>query len=198
MATRLGAIDWLSFQETYSSALEGSGLETYRRRRWQRCQEFAGWLTQVELASLSEKEVSVLYRASGGNRTKEFNSNPIEEVRDSLDFLLYDTITLEGRFEECAADDGGFKLVGAGKEFVSYVLCVRDSALFAVWTSHAERLLRRVGIYRDGLRGKNLGMWYMDLLEVLQRVRREVGLADFRSVDEFAYAVTRPGNRPAA
>ena len=197
MATRIGSVDWLSLQETYHSALEGDGLEAYRKRRWQRCEEFAGWPSQVELASLSEKKASELYRASGGNRTKEFKSNPIEEVRDSLDFLLYDNIKLEGRFEECAAKDGGFKLAGAGKEVVSYILCLRDPGLFAVWTSHAERLLRRVGMYRNGLRGRNVGMGYMDLLEVLQLVRREVGLADFRFVDEFAYAVTRPGNRPA-
>jgi hypothetical protein len=37
----------------------------------------------------------------------------------------------------------------------------------------------------------------MDLLEALQVVRARTGLRDFRMVDEFAYAVTRPENRRA-
>ena len=197
MATGTGFVSWIKSREVYQRALDQGHLGRYRKRRWQRSAEFAEWLTDRELPSLSIKQALALYRASGGSRAHEFKANAIEEVRDSLDFLLYDTIKLEGRFEECASEDGGFKLAGAGKEFVSYLLCLRDPGLFAVWTSHVERALRRLGIYPEGLRRGNLGMGYMDLLEALQRVRRELGLPDFRAVDEFAYAVTRPGTRMA-
>ena len=197
MATRNRADNWVALGEAYQTALEEGRLETYRKRRWQRSEEFSTWLTEAALAALSEKQASDLYRSSAANQWREFKTNAIEEVRDSLDFLLYDETKLEGRFEECAAEDGGFKLAGAGKQFVSYLMCLRDPGLFAVWSTHAERLLRTLGMYHPGLRGRNLGMGYMDLLEALQVVRARTGLRDFRMVDEFAYAVTRPENRRA-
>ena len=150
------------------------------------------------MPGLTEKQASDLYRGSGSSRAREFKQNPIEDVRESLDFLLYDRTKLEGRFKECAGDDGGFKLAGAGKQFVSYLMCLRDPGLFAMWTPYSERLLRMVGLYHSGLRGRNLGMGYMDLLDALQRVRVRAGLPDFRLVDEFAYANTRPLKRQAA
>ena len=197
MATRNRADNWVALGEAYQTALEEGRLETYRKRRWQRSEEFSTWLTEAALAGLSKKQASDLYRSSAANQSKEFRTNAVEEVRDSLDFLLYDETKLEGRFEECAAEDGGFKLAGAGKQFVSYLMCLRDPGLLAVWSTHAERLLRTLGMYHPGLRGRNLGMGYMDLLEALQVVRARTELRDFRMVDEFAYAVTRPENRRA-
>lgn len=183
--------------ETYRAALEKGRLESYRKRRWTRAEEFSSWLTAGALAGLTEKQASDLYRASGSNQSREFKLNSIDEVRESLDFLLYDATKLEGRFEECAADDGGFKLAGAGKQFVSYMMCLRDPGLFAMWTPYSERLLRMVGLYHPGLRGRNLGMGYIDLLDALHVVRLRAGLPDFRLVDEFAFANTRPRRRDA-
>ena len=182
----------IALQNAYRQALASGVLDSYRTRRWQRGPEFASWLTQDQLAVLTAEQALTLYRASGGRRSREFGSNPIEEIRDSVDFLLFDTIKLEGRFDECASAGGGFKLEGAGKEFVSYLLCLKDPNLFALWNPHSDRILRRMGIYPRGLGKGNLGMAYMDILEALQRVRQLMGLSDFRVVDEFAYAVTRP------
>ena len=182
----------IALQEAYQQALASGVLDSYRMRRWLRGPEFASWLTQDQLAVLTEDQGLALYLASGGKRSREFRTNPIEEIRDSLDFLLFDTIKLEGRFDECASPGGGFKLDGAGKEFVSYLLCLKDPNLFAFWSPHGARTLRRMGIYPRNLGKGNLGMAYMDILEALQRVRHLMGLSDFRMVDEFAYAITRP------
>jgi hypothetical protein len=105
--------------------------------------------------------------------------------------LLYDTIRLEARFDECAAEEGGYKLAGAGKEFVSFLLCLRDPGLFAPWNSNTERMLRVMGNYPPGLGRGRLGNRYMDLLDALQGLCIRTGLADFQQVDEFAYFVVR-------
>ena len=189
MGARPGGTGWLELDEIYQRALNDGLLENYRRRRWSRSQEFAGWLTQDSLTGLSLDQAVVLYRASGGARTREFKGNALEEIRDVLDFLLYDSVKLEGRFDECAAEGGGFKLEGAGKEFVSYILCLRDPSLFAVWNTRAEALLRRAGGTSPKMRTGPLGIRYLDVLEFLSRVRYHLGLADFRAVDELCYAV---------
>jgi hypothetical protein len=127
----------------------------------------------------------------------EFRANPLDDVRDSLDFLLYDTISLENRFAECAAADGAYKLSGAGKEWAAYLLCLREPELFAPWRTYTERALRRLGLYPKTLGDGHLGLRYLDLLDVLQAVRRSLALPDFQCVDSFCYLAARSGGPPA-
>jgi hypothetical protein len=192
MGIRLANPRQLASLESYQQAIELGQLEGYRKRRWRRAEEFTSWLTQSALSSLSMQQALDLYRSSGGNRSGVFKTNPIEEIRDSLDFLLYDTIKLEGRFDECVSDEGAYQLPGAGKEFMSYLLCLREPALLAVWNTYAERALRLWGLYPDTLKKGRMGIRYLDFLDSLQRLRQQLGLTDFRSVDEFAYWITRP------
>jgi hypothetical protein len=191
MVTRPGDGGWLDLRELLQQAENQPGLQRYRRRRWGRSEEFAGWIGEAALASLSMERATSMYVAAGGKSRTEFESNTVEEIRESLDFLLYDTVMLEGRFQECAAEGGAYKLAGAGKELVSYLLCVRDPTLFAVWDSNVERALRKLGVPTEDLKKSPLGVGYLELLEALSPVRRRLGLADFRAVDEFAYALTR-------
>lgn len=186
-----GGTGWLELKEEYRRAHDEGLLDKHRERRWDRGREFAGWLAQDELPGLSMDQAVTLYRASGGAGTAEFRTNSPEEVRDVLDFLLYDSVKLEGRFDECAAQGGGFKLEGAGKEFVSYILCLRDPSLFAVWDTRAEALLRRVGMFAPKMRTGPMGIRYLDMLEILSRVRYHLGLTDFQALDEMCYAASK-------
>ena len=136
-----------------------------------------------------------LYRASGGRDAASFSSNPIEELRDSLDFLLYDTIKLEGRFDECATPSGAYKLAGAGKEFVSWLLCLRNPALLGVWNGNAERLLRQTGAYPEAMKRGPIGIRYLDLLESLGWLRFQLGVPDFIEMDAVAYLSARSRRR---
>lgn len=132
-----------------------------------------------------------MFRASGVVRIAEFKGNPIEEISDTLDFLLCDQVKLEGRFDECAADGGGIKLEGAGKEFVSYVLCLRGPGLFAVWNSSAQRVLRQTGGFKESMKTGPLGIQYLDILKGMAGLRYRMGLPDHMALDKFCYAVTR-------
>ena len=179
----------------YDEAVEESTLESYRKRRWSRAVEFAGWLEQNALVSMEPEQALRLYRASGGRDTANFVGNAIEELRDSLDFLLYDTIKLEGRFDECAAPGGAYKLAGTGKEFVSWLLCLRNPLLFCVWNGNAERMLRRAGAYPSAMKQGPAGIRYLDMLEALGRLGSQAGLPDFMTVDEMAWLTARPRQR---
>ena len=195
MGNGTGSAKWLVHWEAYQQALRLGQLEAYRQRRWQRSGEFFTWLDQSNLPNLTMEQSLVLYRASGGGKTGAFKANPIEEIRDALDFLLFDTIMLEERFGECASQEGAYNLAGTGKEFYSYLLCLRNPALFAVWNSNAERALHRLEIFPKTLGKGHLGLGYLDLLERLQPVCQQLGLADFRTVDEFAYVLSKPAKK---
>ncbi len=191
MVAESGTAKPLGLWETYREASDRGYLTEYRRRRWSRFAECRNWLEQEALASLSWNQGLTLFRSSGARGIREFRTNQLEEVKDALDFLLYDTITLEIRFAECAASGGSYHLPGLDKEFVSYLLCLRDPSLFGIWQSYVPRALRLMGKCPPNLGKGHLGLGYLDLLDALQRVRQGAGLADFRAVDEYCFAVTR-------
>lgn len=191
MVARSGRPDQLILREAYGTAVQSGQLDSYGRKRWDRIREFGDWLAEPALPRLSLKQAAVLYRSSGGSRRREFNSNSIDEIRDSLDFLLYDTIKLESRFDECVAAEGAYRLAGAGRGFVSYLLCLREPGLLGVWNRQAERALKALELYPATLNQGHWGLRYIDLLDALQKVRLRMGLADFREVDRFAYWVAR-------
>lgn len=191
MVVRPSDSDQLTLREEFQVAVQAGELDAYLRRRWENASEYAGWLSEEQLPELSLEMAVTLLRAAGGSRGTEFKSNPIEEIRDSLDFLLYDTIKLEGRFDECVSDQGAYKLAGAGKEFVTYLLCLRDRRLFGVWNTHAERLMKKLSFYPDSLRKGHWGLRYIDFLESLQRLCFQMGLVDFCEADQFAYWMSK-------
>ncbi len=183
--------DWATMAAAYEEADQAGDLATYRRRRWEYADDPASWLQPTTLPTLSQAQADSLYRAAGGRRNSAFRGNPIEEIRDAIDFLLYDTIKLENRFEECALDTAGFGLVGAGREWPSYLLTLREPTLFAPWSPHTERALRRLGLLPPGLKRGHPGLGYIDLLDALQPLSGRLGLRDFRAVDEFCYLIGR-------
>ncbi len=173
-----------------AAAAEGQ-LARYYARRWQRSSEMSGWLREDNLAGLTASQGLALYRASGGSQSSTFAANPVAEVRDTLDFLLYDNITLEARFNECVAAGGAYKLQGAGKEFISYLLCLSQPGLLGCWNLAAERALRRLGRRPGRLSRGHWGLRYLDLMDALQPVRSSSGLTHYPEVDWFCYFVSR-------
>jgi len=163
----------------------------YRRKKWSRSAEFQQWLQQDSLLTLSMEQALELYRASGGRDAAGFKTNTIEDIRDGLDFLLYDNIKLEGRFDECAAAEGAYRMAGAGREFPSYLLCLSNPGLFAVWNANAEGLLKQAGLLPASIKHGPVGIRYLDLLESLNDVRAQSGCRDFREIDELAYQAAR-------
>ena len=196
MSQGTSSIDRFELAQAYRETAQTGVLASFWKRRWQRSQEMEGWLEPEALPALSEQQARALYRASGSSRISEFSTNSLAEISDTIDFLLYDTVTLEARFNECVAEGGAYRLAGAGKEFISYLLCLRQPGLLAVWNTAAERALRRLGRFPRGLGKGHFGLRYMDLLDVAHRLRPEFGLADFREVDEFCYFVSRKAFLP--
>jgi len=179
--------EWAALSHAFRQAVEAGDLDTFRRRRWEYADDPASWLEQDALAMLTQSQADALYRGAGGRQITKFRGNSIEEIRDCVDFLLYDTIKLENRFEECAIETGGFGLIGAGREWPSYLLTLREPTLFAPWSPHTERALRRLGMLPPGLKQGHPGLCYIDLLDALQLLRVRLSLSDFRAVDEFCY-----------
>ena len=178
-------------QEIFVLDVDDERNQAYRRKKWLRSAEFYRWLQEDSLPGLEMDQALDLYRASGGRDIAGFKTNTIEDIRDGLDFLLYDNIKLEGRFDECAAPEGAYRMAGAGREFPSYLLCLSNPGLFAVWNANAEGLLKQAGLLPASIKRGPVGIRYLDLLEALNQVRARSGRRDFREIDELAYQAAR-------
>ena len=178
-------------QEIFVLDVDDPRNQAYRRKKWLRSAEFHGWLQENALPDLDIEQALDLFRASGGRDIAGFKTNAIEDIRDGLDFLLYDNIKLEGRFDECAAPEGAYRMAGAGREFPSYLLCLSNPGLFAVWNANAEGLLKQAGLLPASIKRGPMGIRYLDLLEALNKVRTRSGRRDFREIDELAYQAAR-------
>ena len=177
--------------QTFLTASNDSLLSGFRKKRWGEFERWRSWLDQDALPDLSLEQSLVLFRASGSRGIKSFKDNALDEVRDSLDFLLYDPVSLEGRFAECVNHDGAYHCVGFDKEFITYLLCLREPALFAIWQPYVIRALKIFGNCPVNFGKGHMGLAYLDLLDALTEVRRATGLPDFISVDEYCYVITR-------
>ena len=194
MASRSGIADPTTLREGFLAAQRSGELPAAAVRRWKDSGQLAALLSEEALASLTTEEAGALYRACGGAKAKDFRGNPVEEIRDSLDFLLYDTIKLEGRFHECVAEEGAYKLSGAGKEFASFALCLREPRLFGVWNAGSERALRRLGMHPGTLNRGPWGIRYIDLLDSMQRMAARFGLSDLVEADRFSAWIAQRKN----
>ena len=163
--------------------------------RWDRIGQFQGWLQQSALPHMTLEQAQTLYSASGARKGKEFKANSLEEVRDSIDFLLYDPLSLDGRFSECVDPEGAYTLKGCGKSFVSYLLCLRYPQLFGHWSSYSDRSLSMLGMARPKARkmAQGQGTTYVQYLDLLWSVRKAAGMPDFPELDKFMWWLAKEG-----
>ena len=177
--------------KTFVMASNDGLLSGFREKRWSGAEKWRGWLDQNTLPYLSLEHSVVMFRASGSKGIKAFGANKIDEIRESLDFLLYDPVSLEGRFAECVALDGAYHCGGFDKEFVTFLLCLREPSLFGIWQPYVVKALKIFGNCPLNFGKGHVGLAYLDLLDALMEIRRVTGLPDFISVDEYCYAITR-------
>ena len=163
--------------------------------RWDKASQFQVWLQQDALPNLTQEQANSLYSASGARKGKEFKTNSLEETCESLEFLLYDPLSLDGRFSECVDPEGAYTLKGSGKGFISYLLCIRYPQLFGHWSTYSDRSLKILSISRPKARrsAQGQGTTYVQYLDLLWSVRRGTGMADFQELDRFLWWLAREG-----
>lgn len=175
------------FLELYRSGR----LERLRQRKWGHSATVVTLIEEERLNALSPEDAELLYRGLpiAQGRRKAFLSNPIQEIRECLWFLLYGEAPYEIRVWELLDDLGGFRLAGTDRQLVSALLCHRDPLLYGLANARVDRALRRLGVFpRFDRKESNAGK-FQKVQEALWRIREAARFPDFMATDDFLEAL---------
>ncbi|MFW9885134.1 MAG: hypothetical protein ACFFEX_12180 [Candidatus Thorarchaeota archaeon] len=130
-------------------------------------------------------EVFSKLRTGRSRKPEEFRSNGINQIRESLYYILYGEDDLSKRLSETVSSEGKYKLSNAGKDFISTILNVIYPDTCAIWNSAVEKGLHKIGLIPPTIRGESLGERYIRITSAIKALRDLGGFADFGITDEF-------------
>ncbi|MEE8442370.1 MAG: hypothetical protein V3S37_01360 [Dehalococcoidia bacterium] len=164
-----------------------------RRRKWGKA-ETASELTKEEsLAALTMEQADELYRSLPVTQRKrgEFLSNPLQEIRECIEFLLYGEVTYEIRVWEFLDEMGGYRLNGGDEPLAAALLCTRDPLLYGLVNTTVSRALRKMGIAPQFYPGESHAGRIQKVQETLWQVLGAANFKDFTVTDDFLEAVAK-------
>ncbi len=167
------------------------GLESARNRKWSRSEVAQELLGEDVLEHITIEQAEEMYRCLpiSQSKRKDFLSNPLQEIRECLWFLLYEEAPYEIRVWESLDDMGGYRLSGGSQALVAALFCTNDPALFGLVNARVERALRILGVVPQFNRNESQAGRFQKLQEALWWVRSMAGLEDFRVADDFLEAL---------
>ena len=174
--------------------LERSGcLRELRRRKWAKADVARALSQEDRLQTLGLEEVEELYRSLpiSQRRRQPFLSNPLQEIRDCLWFLLYEEVTYEIRVWEFLDDMGGYRLQGGDQRLVGALFCTQEPLMYGLINSSVDKGLRKLGLFPRFDRNESQAGRFQKVQEALWQVRSLAGLADFRVNDDFLEALAK-------
>lgn len=174
--------------------LEQEGhLEPMRRRKWGKAGRASHLTREESLEALTMEEADELYRSLPISQRKrqEFLSNPLQEIRECLGFLLYGEVTYEIRVWEFLDEMGGYRLKGGNEPLVAALLCARDPLLYGLVNATVGRALRKLGMFPQFYQGESHAGRFQKMQETLWQVRSIAGFEDFPVTDDFLEALAK-------
>ena len=113
---------------------QGSDLDRMRKRKWAKARIAHKLIQDDRIQALTPNEAGELYRSlpiPQGKRS-DFLGNPIEELRESLWFLLYEELSYEMRVWEFLDDMGGYRLKGGDRSLAAALFFTREPSLYGL------------------------------------------------------------------
>ncbi len=172
---------------------QGSDLDTVRRRKWAKA-GIAHELIQGErIQELTLDEAGELSRSlpiSQGKRS-DFLSNPIEELQESLWFLLYEELSYEMRVWEFLDDMGSYRVNSGDRSLVAALFFTRDPLLYGLVNTNVDKGLRQLGMSPQYDRNESHAGRFQKIQEAVWQVQGMARFEDFSVTDDFLEALAK-------
>lgn len=176
------------------STLDAAGhLERNRSRKWGKVDTAKTLLEEERLRTMSLEEADTLYRSLpiSQRRRREFLSNPVEEIRECMWFLLYEELMYEIRVWEFLDEMGGFRLRGGNLSLAAALMGTQQPDLFGLINTYVDRGLRALGMCPAFDRNESYAGRFQKYQETLLYLTRVAPFPNFRVTDDFLEALAK-------
>jgi outer membrane protein assembly factor BamB/thermostable 8-oxoguanine DNA glycosylase len=109
------------------------------------------------------------------------------KLRETIAFLLNESIDIKTRINEVLKGNGRYKIAGMGKNLATAILHVFKPDKYAIWNNRVEDALKKFGLL-PRLSG-DLGEHYLKLNQVLTDLKTKLN-TDLTTVDMFMYYIS--------
>ena len=172
---------------------QGSDLDRMRKRKWAKARIAHKLIQEDRIQALTPNEAGELYRSlpiSQGKRS-DFLDNPIEELRESLWFLLYEELSYEMRVWEFLDDMGGYRLKGGDRSLAAALFFTREPSLYGLVNTNVEKGLRRLGMAPKYDSNESHAGRFQKVQEAVWQVQGMARFEDFSVTDDFLEALAK-------
>ncbi|MBI4201717.1 MAG: hypothetical protein HY532_01200 [Chloroflexi bacterium] len=186
------------YVEQFKAIRESEALKRIRQRKWGKVERAKSLIQEDTLRELTLAQAEELYRCLPVPQQGRsvFLTNPIEEIREALSFLLYEQLMYEIRVYEFL-DQGGW-LKGGNLSLAAALLCAKDSDLYGPISSNTEKGLKVLEMVPIFDKNESQAGRFQKLQETLFYLYRISGLHDLRETDDFLEALAKGILKPSA
>ncbi|MBI2170511.1 MAG: hypothetical protein HYU30_00595 [Chloroflexi bacterium] len=189
---------FLGYVERFGALQKTGATLAMHRRKWGKAARAKELVQEDTLNTLTLEQADELYRCLPVSQRGRpvFLSNPLQEIRECLWFLLYEQIMYEIRVYEFLDEMGGYRLKGGDQSLAAAMLCTKDPDLYGPISSHTAKGLKLLGMYPTFDKNESQAGRFQKVQETLYYLFRLVGLNDLRDTDDFLEALARDMLKP--
>jgi len=173
--------------------------QRWKEKRWKYHKRWKEWIDPNKLDTLSDDELKrrfLEYFNEGAGR-HPFNAiyrdrivRDIKKFRETMKFLLNESIPVRERLNEILNKDGRFHIEGIGKALATSILMDLDPQKYATWNNKTNMGLEALGLTPQFARGDDWGTKYEKVMEILRHIKDLKLELSFLEVDHFLHIVS--------
>ncbi len=173
--------------------------EDWRIRRYTDHKRWKKWIDPVEFAQLSLNEIKnkfLEYYNKGMGRyppipiQRESIIRDMNRLKETLRFLLNETVPIKERINEILDSDSKYYINGLGQQTITSILMDLNPKHYATWNETTKKGLRFLGRYPEPPRGSDLGTWYVNVMESIEKIVKLKPELNHVEIDHFLYIVS--------
>lgn len=187
-------------QRTFQAYLEGfkslqatEAVKKIHQRKWAKADRAKELIQEDTLNNLTMEQADELYRCLPVSQRIRplFLSNPLQEIRECLWFLLYEQLMYEIRVYEFLDEMGGYRLKSGDLALAAAMLCTKDPDLYGLIGTHTEKGLKTLGMFPTFEKNESQAGRFQKYQETLFYLFRLSGLKDLRETDDYLEALSK-------
>lgn len=177
--------------------INSAEAQEWINKRWEDHGRWKEWIAPEKIDNLSDEELKTkffeYYNKGAGRhpfdaRWRNKITEDMAKFRETLKFLLDETIPLEHRLNEVLNSDGTYHINGMGKALVTSLLMDLNLDKYSTWNGKTEISLKVLGLMPNG--NGSFGEKYELIMDILTHIRDLSPNISFLEIDHFEHIIS--------